>query len=76
MKRSPIFRHSLRHLAQLQEVSGDAPVLLVGQEIRLWLSRLLRPNLPELHVLAYSEIPSNKQIKVVGSVGQAGLPAA
>lgn len=66
----------IRDQAQLQEVSGDASVLLVGQEIRLWLSRLLRASLPELHLLSYSEIPSNKQIKVVGSVGQMGLPAA
>lgn len=66
----------IRDQAQLQEVNGNTPVMLVGQEIRLWLARLLRPSLPDLKVIAYSEIPSNKQIKVVGSVGQAGLPAA
>jgi flagellar biosynthesis protein FlhA len=59
-----------------QEINGDAPVLLVAQDIRLWLSRLLRPGNPGLHVLAYSEIPANKQIKVVGTVGQTAISAA
>ncbi len=59
-----------------QEAQGDSAVLLVAQEIRLWLSRLLRPGNPGLHVLAYSEIPASKQIKVVGTVGQAAIAAA
>jgi flagellar biosynthesis protein FlhA len=59
-----------------QETQGDSPVLLVAQEIRLWLSRLLRPGNQGLNVLAYSEIPANKQIKVVGSIGQTAISAA
>jgi flagellar biosynthesis protein FlhA len=61
---------------QRQEAQGDNPVLLAAQEIRLWLSRLLRPGNPGLNVLAYNEIPASKQIKVVGTVGQAAISAA
>jgi len=66
----------VRSQAQQQEAGGDTAVLLVAQDIRLWLSRLLRPGNPGLQVLAYSEIPANKQIKVVGTVGQAAISAA
>ncbi|MEP5765383.1 MAG: flagellar biosynthesis protein FlhA [Halieaceae bacterium] len=66
----------VREQGQLQEGRGDSAVLLVAQDIRLWLARLLRPGNQGLQVLAYSEIPANKQIKVVGTVGQAAISAA
>ncbi len=66
----------VREQKMRQEAQGDSPVLLVAQEIRLWLSRLLRPGNPGLNVLAFSEVPASKQIKVVASVGQAAIPAA
>ncbi len=59
--------------AQQQEMSGQAAVLLVSPPIRSWLARLFRHSIPGLHVLAYNEVPDNKQIKVVATVGQ---PAA
>jgi flagellar biosynthesis protein FlhA len=51
------------------ENQGKPAVLLVASTLRLWLARLVRTNNKELNVLAYDEIPAEKQIKVVGTVG-------
>ena len=61
---------TLAERAQQQEMQGKPAVLLVAPPIRQWLSRLVRHSIPGLHVLAYNEIPDNKQIKVVSTVGQ------
>jgi len=53
----------------VMEAEGKPPVLLVASTFRLWLSRLLRSNNPGLHVLAYEEIPPEKRIKVVVTIG-------
>jgi flagellar biosynthesis protein FlhA len=45
-------------------------VLIVSEEIRLWLYRFTRSAYPNLKVLAYGEIPGSKQIKVVATVGR------
>ena len=51
------------------EAEGSTAVLLVSGGIRLLLSRLVRSRLPELHVLAYEEVPASKTIKVVEVIG-------
>ncbi len=61
---------SLMESAQRQEMAGAPAVLLVSPGIRPWLARLVRHSIPDLHVLAYDEVPDNKQIKVVATVGQ------
>jgi len=45
----------------------------LSQNLRAFLSRMLRHGIPGLHVLSYDEIPEDKQIKVVASIG-APLP--
>ena len=60
-------------LAQSFEAKGKAPVLLVAQDIRLFLSKLLRGRTSVLHILAYEEIPSDKQIRVEAKVGQQNI---
>ncbi len=57
-----------------QESVGQPAVLLVPPLMRTWLARLIRHSIPGLHVLSYGEVPDNKQIKVVATVGQQ-LPA-
>jgi flagellar biosynthesis protein FlhA len=52
-----------------QEASGKAAVLLVSPVIRSTLARLLKSLAPNLHVLAYNEVPDSKQIKVIAAVG-------
>mgnify|MGYP002712075196 FL=1 len=60
----------MEEAVQQQEMSGKPAILVVAPPIRTWLSRLMRTSMPTLAVLAYSEIPDNKQIRVVASVGQ------
>lgn len=65
--------NSLREAVERQEMAGHPALLLVAAPIRLWLARFLRPTIPGLAVLAYTELPDNRQIRVVANVGQ---PAA
>lgn len=52
-----------------REAAGEPAVLLVPEAIRAWVSRFTRPALPELNVLAYNEIPPNRKIRLVATVG-------
>ncbi len=65
---------SLIESAQRQEAAGQPSILLVTPPIRPWLAKLVRHSIPGLHVLAYNEIPDNKQIKVVANIGR-GTPS-
>jgi flagellar biosynthesis protein FlhA len=60
--------------AQHQELTGEPAVLVVSPELRAPLGRWLRPVVRGLHVLAYTEIPDNRQLRVVATIGaQNGL---
>ena len=52
-----------------QEQMGLTPVLVVPAALRLLLARFLRRALPQLRVLAHTEIPESKIIKVTSLVG-------
>ena len=60
---------SLEDVTQKQEMAGQPAVLVVAPTLRLWLSQLVRHSIPGLNVLSYSEIPDNKNIRVVAAVG-------
>ena len=60
---------TLAEIAQQQEVKGEAAVLLVSPQLRLALARWLKHSITSLRVLSYNEIPDDKQVKVVASVG-------
>ncbi len=66
-------QRSLVESAQRQEMSGQPAVLLTSPQLRSWLYRLTRHAVPSLHVLSYNEVPDDKQVRIVGSVGQAQL---
>lgn len=51
------------------ESLGLPAVLVVSDAIRLLLARFLRRSLPQLRVLAHSEIPDSRKIKFVSIVG-------
>ncbi len=61
---------TLKEESQKLEIDGQSSVLLVAPQIRAQLSRLFRYSLPNLNILAYSEIPENRQISVVANVGK------
>ena len=60
---------SLETVTKKQEMSGQPAILVVAPALRLWLSQLVRHSISGLNVLSYSEIPDNKNIKVVAAVG-------
>jgi flagellar biosynthesis protein FlhA len=69
-------QQSISNAARQQEVSGEPAILVTTPEIRPWLSRWLRSAVKGLHVLSYNEIPDNKQVRVVATVGSTEPQAA
>ncbi|AHF68484.1 MULTISPECIES: flagellar biosynthesis protein FlhA [Pseudomonas] len=65
-------QRSLIEAAQRQEMQGAPIILLVAGPIRAMLSRFGRLAVPNMHVLAYQEIPDNKQVTIVATVGPNG----
>jgi flagellar biosynthesis protein FlhA len=62
--------------ARRQEVEGAPAVLVVAPEIRSWISSWLRGAVRNLTVIAFTEIPDNRRIRVVATVGQNDASAA
>ncbi len=60
---------SLTEKASDQEAAGQSAVLLVGPTVRPWLARMMK-GIRNLHVLAYNEIPDDRQIRMIATVGQ------
>jgi flagellar biosynthesis protein FlhA len=56
-------------IAQRQEDIGLPPVLLVPPQLRWLLSRFLRRAVPSLKVIANSEVPESRTIRVTAMVG-------
>jgi flagellar biosynthesis protein FlhA len=63
-------QQSLSEASQQQEIAGEPAVLLTSGMLRPVLSKFLKQAVSGLHVLSYQEIPDDKQIKIVSSVGQ------
>ncbi len=59
---------SLADQVRRQAQNGQPAVLLVPAGLRPWLAKFTRQSLPDLHVLAYNEVPENKQIRLIGAV--------
>jgi flagellar biosynthesis protein FlhA len=56
--------------ARQQEAAGQPAVLLVAPTLRATLSRFLRAGVPALHVIAWNEIPDNRRVRLVATVGR------
>jgi flagellar biosynthesis protein FlhA len=63
-------QRSIVSAAEKQEMAGKAPVLLVAGPVRPLLARFVRFGLQNVHVLAYQEIPDNRQVTIVATVGR------
>jgi len=61
---------TLTESAQKQELAGQPAVLLVSAPLRVMLARFVRHMNNSISVLSYNEIPNDKQIKIVATVGQ------
>lgn len=60
---------SLSQAAQNQEVKGQPSILLVSAPIRPLLAKFVRYGEQLIHVLSYQEIPENKNVTIVATVG-------
>ena len=60
----------LAECTRQQEASGQPAVLLVAPALRPTLSRFLRAGVPALHVIAWNEIPDNRRVRLVATVGR------
>ena len=67
-----MMHNSLKESTQNQLARGLPAVLLVSQSLRAFIARMMRHGIQGLQVLSYEEIPEDKQIKVVASVGNPG----
>lgn len=61
--------NALVQAAKKQEAKGKVSVLLVAAPLRHTLYQFVRFNIPSLKVLAYNEVPDNKQITIEASIG-------
>ncbi|MBD3585319.1 flagellar biosynthesis protein FlhA [Salinimonas sp. HHU 13199] len=61
---------SLQQASQQQELAGEPAVLLTSGMLRPVLSRFFKYSVNGLNVLSYQEVPDDKQIRIVSSVGQ------
>lgn len=63
-------QNSLIEASQQQELLGQPAVLLTSGVLRTTMARFVKHTIPTLHVLSYQEIPDDKQIKIISSIGQ------
>ncbi|BBB25184.1 flagellar biosynthesis protein FlhA [Amphritea japonica] len=63
---------SLADVAQQQEIAGRASILLVAAPIRPLLAKFVRYGENQISVLSYQEIPENKRVTIIATVGGQG----
>lgn len=63
-------QRALTEAAQRQELVGEPALLVVSDLLRPALARLARHSHPALRVLSLSEIPDDKQVRIVATVGR------
>ncbi|MCH7696605.1 MAG: flagellar biosynthesis protein FlhA [Proteobacteria bacterium] len=60
---------SLNEYCEKQEINGQPAILLVPDNLREFMARMVRQNIQRLNVLSFGEIPGNRQLKIVSVVG-------
>jgi flagellar biosynthesis protein FlhA len=63
-------QQKLLEAAKTREMAGEPSVLLVAPQLRHTLARFARSSIPHLHVLAWNEIPDNRKVRLVTTVGR------
>jgi flagellar biosynthesis protein FlhA len=61
--------NSLLEFVRKCELQSVPTILLLSHELRTVLERLFKPSIPNLHFLSYSEVPEEKQIKIIERIG-------
>ncbi|PSJ44688.1 flagellar biosynthesis protein FlhA [Zobellella taiwanensis] len=63
-------QQSLAQAAANQELEGQPAILLTSGMLRTTLARFVKHTIPSLRVLSYQEVPDDRQIRIVASIGQ------
>jgi flagellar biosynthesis protein FlhA len=63
-------RQRLLESTQRRENAGEPAVLLVAPPLRAALATFVRASVPGLHVLAWNEVPDNRKVRLVATVGR------
>lgn len=61
---------SLNDAVKKLDIEGKPTILLTSGVLRSTMARFVKPNLPTLKVLSYQEVPEDKEIRIVSTVGQ------
>jgi len=64
-------QQALTETVSHQESTGQESILLVAAPIRPWMAKFVKQSGLTMKVLSYNEIPDNRQIKVVATIGKA-----
>jgi len=60
---------ALVEAAQKQEAAGKTAVLLVSAPLRAMMAKFIRYSSADIHVLAYTEVPDDKQVTMEATIG-------
>ena len=63
-------QHTINHESETLSSKGKPAILVVAPQIRRPVSMFFRPSMPELIVMSFSELPDDRNIEVVTTIGQ------
>ncbi|MEN8166187.1 MAG: flagellar biosynthesis protein FlhA [Pseudomonadota bacterium] len=64
---------ALAETAATLEAQGQESVLLVAAPIRPWMARFAKHAAAGMHILSYNEVPDNRRIRVISTIGNANV---
>ncbi len=64
---------ALAETAATFEAQGQESVLLVAAPIRPWMARFAKHAAAGMHILSYNEVPDNRRIRVISTIGNANV---
>lgn len=64
---------ALAETAATLEAQGQESVLLVAASIRPWMARFAKHAAAGMHILSYNEVPDNRRIRVISTIGNANV---
>ncbi|MGH1485029.1 MAG: flagellar biosynthesis protein FlhA [Cellvibrionaceae bacterium] len=59
---------SLLEATKQQEIAGKPLVLLVAAPLRMMMAKFVRMFIPDMHILAFTEVPENKRLTIDASI--------
>ena len=64
--------HSLNETSEKMSSEGRPAIFVTAPQIRRSLAEFLRQHLPDLIILAFTELPENRRVEVVATIGGGG----